>query len=74
MGTAIMWYVIMGETQLDRFIPDSKAQSAEWTGIGHPCSNWSKAQIWAGEVMASIFWDRQGILFMDEFENGAIHQ
>ena len=39
------------------------------------CSRWeaskaAKTQMWAGKVMASVFWDAHGVLFVDYVEKG----
>ena len=48
---------------------ESIQQSAEWTaGKSHP--KWPKLQKSAGKVLASVFWDAQGILFIDYLEKG----
>ena len=52
------------------FTPKSNQQSTEWTAAGESCLKWPKTQISAGKVLASLFWDVQGILFLDYFEKG----
>ena len=37
---------------------------AEWTTAGESRPKGPKTQQWAGKVMASVFWDAHGILFM----------
>ena len=53
----------MGETWIHHFTPESNRQSAECTAAGESCLKQPKTQTSAGKVLASIFWDAQGILF-----------
>jgi len=55
----------MDETWIHHYTPESKQQSKQWTEAG-----WSapKKTGWvssAGKVLASVFWDAEGILFID---------
>ena len=52
----------MDETWIYHFIPESNWQSA---GESHP-----KMQTSAGKVLASIFWDAQGIFFINYLKKG----
>jgi histone-lysine N-methyltransferase SETMAR len=57
-------------TWIHHCIPESKQQSKQWTESS--CSAPKKTR-WvpsAGKVMASVFWDAEGILFIDYFEKG----
>ena len=56
------------ETWIHHFTPESNQQSAEWTAAGESCPKQPKTQISAGKVLASIFWDALGILFIDYLE------
>ena len=60
-------YVTMDETWIHYFTPESNQQSAELTAAGesHP-----KMQTSASKVLVSIFWDAQGILFIEYLEKG----
>ena len=55
-------YVTMDETWIHHFTPESNQQSGEWTAAGenHP----------VGKALAYVFWDVQGILFIDYLEKG----
>ena len=55
----------MDETWIHHFTPESNQLSTEWTAVGESRSKQPKTQISAGKVLASIFWDAQGILFID---------
>ena len=63
-------YVTMDETWIHDFTPESNRQSDEWTAAGESRPKWPKMQTSAGNVLASIFWDAQGILFIDYLEKG----
>lgn len=63
-------YVTMDETWIHHYTPESKRQSSEWTGPGESRPKRPKTQQSAGKVMASVFWDTHGILFIDYLEKG----
>ncbi|XP_018349932.1 PREDICTED: histone-lysine N-methyltransferase SETMAR-like [Trachymyrmex septentrionalis] len=63
-------YVTMDETWIHHFTPESNRQSAEWTAAGESRPKRPKTQTSAGKVMASVFWDAHGILFIDYLEKG----
>ena len=65
-----MRYVTMDETWIHHYTPESNRQSAEWTAKGQNRPKRSKTQISAGQVLASVFWDAHGILFIDYLEKG----
>ena len=56
-------YVTMDETWIHHVTPESKRSSSEWTAAGEPRPKRPKAQ--QGKVMASVFWDAHGIIFID---------
>ena len=58
--------------QIHRFLPESNLQSADWIVAGKSRPKRPKTQTSAGKVLASIFWDVQGILFIDYLEKGRI--
>ena len=58
-------YVTIDETWIYHFTPESNRQSAEWTAVGESCPKQPKTQTLAGKVLASIFWEAQGIFFID---------
>ncbi|KAF7271269.1 hypothetical protein GWI33_015838 [Rhynchophorus ferrugineus] len=60
-------YVTMDETWLHHFTPKSNRQLSKWTTHG---PKRGKTQQSAGKVMASVFWDAQGIIFIDYLEKG----
>lgn len=63
-------YVTMDETWLHHYTPESNRQSAKWTAYGESNPTRGKTQQSAGKVMASVFWDTHGIIFIDYLEKG----
>jgi len=63
-------YITMDETWIHHYTPESNRQSAEWTGRGEPKPKRGKMQQSAGKVMASVFWDARGIIFIDYCKKG----
>lgn len=63
-------YITMDETWIHHYTPESNRQSAEWTGREEPKPKRGKMQQSAGKVMASVFWDAHGIIFIDYLERG----
>ena len=61
---SFMRYVTMDETWIHHYTPESNRQSAEWTAKDE------NRKISAGQVLASVFWDAHGILFIDYLEKG----
>lgn len=60
----------MDETWIHHYTPESKRASAEWTGEGDTRPKRPKTQESAGQVMASIFWDTNGLLLIDFLPKG----
>ena len=63
-------YVTMDETWIQHFTLESNWQSAEWTAAGESHPKQLKTQTSTGKVLASVFWDVQGILSIDYLEKG----
>lgn len=63
-------YITMDETWLHHYTPESNRQSAEWTARDEPRPKRAKTQQTAGKVMASVFWDARGIIFIDYLKKG----
>lgn len=61
-------YVTMNETWIHHYTPESNRSSAEWTAAGESRPKRPKTQKSAGKIMASVFWDAHGILFIDYLE------
>ncbi|KAF7266255.1 hypothetical protein GWI33_020292 [Rhynchophorus ferrugineus] len=63
-------YVTIDETWLHHFTLKSNWQSSEWTAHDEPAPKREKTQEAACKVMASVFWDVHGIIFIDYLEKG----
>ena len=63
-------FITVDETWIHRYIPESKQQSKQWTEAGCSAPKKTRSVPSAGEVMASVFWDAEGILFVDYLEKG----
>ena len=63
-------FVTMDETWIHYYTPESNRQSAEWLKPGETRPKRPKTQRSAGKVMASVFWDAHGIIFIDYLEKG----
>ena len=63
-------FVTMDETWIQHCTHETKISSAEWTATSESRLKRPKTQEWAGKVMASVFWDAYGILFIDYLEKG----
>jgi len=61
-------FITMDETWIHHYTPESKQQSKQWKEAS--CSAPKKTRLVpsAGKVMASVFWDAEGILFIDYLE------
>jgi histone-lysine N-methyltransferase SETMAR len=61
-------FITMDETWIHHYTPASKRQSKQWTEAG--CSAPKKTRLVpsAGKAIASVFWDAEGILFIDYLE------
>ena len=53
------------ETWVHYYEPESKAQSRQWEGPGHPRPKKFKTQSSAGKMMATVFSDAKGIIMLD---------
>ena len=62
-------YVTMDETRITTSL-QSQWQSAEWTAAGESHPKRPKMQTSASKVLASVFWETQGILFINYLEKG----
>ena len=48
--------------------PKSHEGSKQWVKPGKSARKRSETQQWSGKVMASVFWDAHGVIFIDYFE------
>ena len=57
--------VTVDETWVHYDEPENKAQSRQWVGPGSPRPKKFKTQPSAGKVVATVFWDAQGVIMLD---------
>ena len=57
--------VTVDETWVHYYEPENKAQSHQSVGPGSPRPKKFKTQSSAGKVMATVFWDAQGVIMLD---------
>ena len=57
--------VSVDETWVHYYEPENKAQSRQSVGSGSPRPKKFKTQPSAGKVMATVFWDAQGVIMLD---------
>lgn len=62
--------VTMDETWVHHFDPETKRQSMSWKRPSSPSIKKFRVAPTAGKVMASVFWDSEGILFIDYMPKG----
>jgi transposase len=62
-------FITMDGAWIHHYTPESKQQSKQWTetGCSAPKKRWVPS---AGKVMELVFWDAEGILFIDYLEKG----
>ena len=58
----------MDETWIHHYIPESCEGSKQWAKPGKSGPKRPKRQQPAGKVMASVFWDAHGVIFIDYLE------
>lgn len=63
-------FITMDETWVHYYTPESREASKEWVLPGGSAPKRPKTQQTAGKVMASIFWDSNGIILIDFLEKG----
>jgi len=58
-------FVTVDETWIHYYTPETKQQSKQWIIFGENASKKAKTVLSAGKVMATVFWDSQGIILID---------
>ena len=61
-------FVIIDETWIHHYTPESKQQAKQWVRPGRTAPKRAKTQQSAGKVMASFFCDSSDTLFIDYLE------
>lgn len=60
--------VTQDETWVHHFDPETKSQSMQWKHSTSPTPKKFKTSSSSGKVMASVFWDSQGVIRIDYFK------
>lgn len=63
--------VTQDETWVHHFDPETKMQSMQWKHPGSPTPKKFKVSPSSGKVMASVFWDAEGVLMVDYLQKGS---
>ncbi|XP_049521685.1 histone-lysine N-methyltransferase SETMAR-like [Dermacentor silvarum] len=62
-------FVTVDETWIHHYTPESKQKSKQWTGPDEGAPKKAKTVCSAGKMMATVFWDLRGIIFVDYLQN-----
>ena len=63
-------FITMDETWVHHFTSETKEQSKQWIEKGESAPKKAKTVPSADKVMASVFWDTRGIIFIDYLQKG----
>jgi len=63
-------FVTVDETWIHHYTPETKEQSKQWVLKGESAPKKAKTIPSAGKIMATVFWDSQGIILIDYMEKG----
>lgn len=63
-------FITVDETWVHHYTPETKQQSKMWTSPGESAPKKAKSVLSAGKVMATVFWDARGIIYIDYLEKG----
>ena len=63
-------FITVDETWIHHYTPEMKEQSKQWTSPGERAPKKAKTVPSAGKVMATVFWDSQGVIFIDYLQKG----
>lgn len=63
-------FVTQDECWVHHFEPEIKRQSMQWKHPSSPAPKKAEVVSSAGKVMASVFWDAKGIVFIDYLQKG----
>ena len=58
-------FITMDETLNLYFTPETEEQSEQWTERGESATKKANTVQSAGKVIASVYWDSRGIIFID---------
>lgn len=63
-------FITVDETWIHHYTPETKVQSKQWVEAGSSAPKKAKTTPSAGKIMATVFWDAHGIIFIDYLEKG----
>jgi Transposase. len=63
-------FVTINETLIHWYTPETKEQSKQWTSPGERALKKANTVLSAGKVLATVFWDSQGVIFINYLEKG----
>jgi histone-lysine N-methyltransferase SETMAR len=63
-------FITVDATWIHHYTPESKQQLKRWTEAGCSAPKKTRSVPPAGKVMALVFWDAEGIFFIDYLEKG----
>lgn len=63
-------FVTVDETWIHWYTPETKEQSKQWCLPSERAPKKAKTVLSAGKVMATVFWDSQGVIYIDYLEKG----
>lgn len=63
-------FITMDESWVHHYQPETKVQSKQWKHTSSPTPKKAKVVPSAGKVMASVFWDSQGVILIEYLEKG----
>jgi histone-lysine N-methyltransferase SETMAR len=62
--------VTVDETWVHHYDPETKQASMQWKHVNSPPPKKFRVQKSAGKIMATVFWDTEGIIMVDYLEKG----
>lgn len=62
--------ITVDETWIHHYTPESSQEAKQWRKLGETPPKRPKTAKSAGKVLATVFWDATGILFIDYMEHG----
>ncbi len=70
-GSSLIGCIVTGdETWVHHNTPESKQQSMVWCEPGEPAPKKAKVGHSANKIMATVFWDAEGVLFIEYYSKG----
>lgn len=63
-------FVTVDETWVHHFHPTTKQESKVWTSVGTPGGVKARVESSSAKVMATVFWDAQGVILLDFLQRG----